>query len=231
MGWFKNKVFWWALLGFTVVSVPVAILSPLLAQPHGSSSSPLYNHHVHVIGDSQVVGPFGEQLGILLLNRGASRYTREAHVGWGVDEWSRRLPRLLRALEQSRPSLILVALGGNDTHRIRSREPEFRSEVSALFFGLCQHTRVIWIGPATVYPRGDDTRELVSRAILEEIGEENFVDSQGVTSRIGPREGRQPDGLHFNRTGGLRWATGILPELERKLSMVDNTCGLDEPGC
>jgi lysophospholipase L1-like esterase len=217
------------LLGAIVVTTFLTLWSVSLTMAHGQGSprSALDDHRVVLIGDSQVAGAFGREMGPQLIARGVVYYTRSGQVGWGVNRWWRVRNQLRRLIRRHQPSLLLVELGGNDWER--SARSDYEEEVRRFWNYLneeMQHVhnetetkwRVVWISPAQVVGRRgaemQPGRDRAARKIRSVVTDRNYVESRDVTGTFG----RTPDGLHFTAVGARDWARAVVPRIETCLN-------------
>jgi lysophospholipase L1-like esterase len=187
----------------------------------GSPRSPLDNHRVFVFGDSQVAGAFGNALTNEMVAAGATYYTRAGQVGWGVKRWLDHTSEITRLMNRHRPTLVLIALGGNDAGRsARESYPgivarlwdHVNDQMETLHENTDVNWRVMWIGPSrSVGPASDiqPGRERAGGVIHNVVGEENYVNSFDLTGEYG----RTSDGVHFTPEGGADWARRIMPRI------------------
>lgn len=207
------------LIFVTVIFVPNSVAG------QGSPRTPLENHRVLLLGDSQVAGNFGRAMTYELTANGVEYFARSGRVGWGVPRYLANLRTTSDLIHRHTPTLLLVELGGNDFNR--SSRDDYVDEVRRLwnFFNEemeeiheDDHTnwRVIWISPATtVGPAADiqPGRDRAATTILSVVTDRNYVESRDITGEFG----RTPDGLHFTSEGGSDWARRLIPRLERCL--------------
>ena len=214
----------------------VAYISPPEAQgqqvqqadfAQGTHRSPLENHRVLLLGDSQTAGPFGRSMAWHLTSKGVGRYVAAGRQGWGVINWWQSRMQIARLLRQQEPTLLLIELGGNDWNRA-NRSREYKEMVQQFWDYLIQEMnlihstaavdwRIIWISPATVTgPRTNELqpgRDRAAQIIRSVTGERNYISSSNITSNFG----RTPDGLHFTHSGASDWARKLIPRIESRL--------------
>lgn len=189
---------------------------------YAQTESPLRDQRILLIGDSQVAGTFGSYLSVHAAANGATRFIRVGRQGWGVAQWESNGNRVKQLIEQHRPTLILVALGGNDYNR--SGRPDYALAVENLWNFIRENadvanttkmnTKYCWISPATAVGNSRHTqpgRIRAARIIRSVISERYYVESFDITGR----RGRTSDGLHFTHSGGNNWARHIIPRLEQ----------------
>ena len=225
----RLKFFWFAFV-FAVFSLTLSVV-PQTTKGQGSPRGALDDHRVLLIGDSQVVGPFGRELGYQLISKGVTHYYRTGQAGWGVPNWLNARQRVRNVILQHRPTLLLIELGGNDW--FRSARERYEVKVRMFWFFLNEQMRtahqnedigwrIVWIAPAHVgEPRGpaiQSGRDRAARTIQRVVTDRNFVESADVTRDITSMNGRSSDGIHFTLAGGHRWVQRILPRIEACLN-------------
>lgn len=180
-----------------------------LAESQGATN-PWQNKKVLAIGDSQMDGPFGVQLGETLRGQhGVTQYIRDGRTSWGVISWLRGRLRpdseqrttLNQLVTQHRPDIIVISLGGNDA----AQRADYEDKVRQLF-GQATASLVLWCGPPTAVGAASERqtrRSLAARKIQQVVGNTHFVDVRSVTNTT---NGRRPDGVHF-----LPSSTAIAP--------------------
>lgn len=151
-----------------------------------------------IIGDSQAAGPVGAALESRLRQEGY-QVARIGHSGHGAYDWTRMHWDEYESALRVGPDDVILIFGSNDPANEALRGALRRFKDSA--------TRVWYAGPpryrdATAQARGRGIREMVR----EEFGD-RFLDAYPYTGESVPRA---PDGLHFTRSGGEVWASGIL---------------------
>lgn len=183
-----------------------------LAESQGATN-PWQNKKVLAIGDSQMAGPFGAQLGEALRGQhGVTQYIRDGRTSWGVISWLRGRLRpdseqkatLNQLITQHRPDIIVMSLGGNDGSGA-ARRADYEAKVRELY-GQAVAPMVIWCGPPVAVAAASERqpgRDLAARKILQVVGAEHFVDVRSVTNTT---NGRSPDGVHFTAA-----STAIAP--------------------
>lgn len=222
------------------VTIPVAAPSTTAAQENydpsfdgntddaqGSPRSALDDQRVLLIGDSHVEGAPGRALAHHLTAAGATYYVRAGRVGWGVRNWYLARRQVNRLIREHQPTLLVLILGGNDWSRVETSAPntDYRRLVRDFWVyvtdSVDRHARAgsltsaCWIEPPSIVgPREDELqprRDAISRAILAETGEAQFVRSNDLTGTFG----RTPDGIHFTFGGANDWMRRTTPRLAR----------------
>lgn len=210
------------ILLMTVAILSLIFLAPGTVLGQGSYRTPLENHRILLIGDSQTAGNFGEAFGYEVTAYGVGYFARSGRVGWGVRRYLANSHVIRRLIREHRPTLLLVELGGNDF--ARSEREEYAEEVQRFWNQLNDQMarlheetevnwRIIWISPATaVGPSAhiQPGRDRVAEIILSVVTDRNYIESRDITSDFG----RTPDGLHFTPSGGLDWVRRLMPRLE-----------------
>lgn len=171
------------------------------------------------IGDSQVAGPYGRELGTIARERGGE-YVRDGRVGWGVGGWlagninGRRghasRPKVDELINRHNPDVILITLGGNDHQR--SANESYPDKVRTLYDLASQGGQVIWVTPPTAVGRSRNIqpgRDRVAEIIKSIVGA-SYIDSRDFTGE----GGRARDGVHFGPRGGRRFAESVASRLE-----------------
>jgi hypothetical protein len=172
------------------------------------------------VGDSQVVGPMGREIGRMIREAGASYYYNEGRASWGVYAWlNMRLrpgsplqPSLQDVIRVHRPDIILITLGGND-HSVGARNSNYIDKVREFYDIARGSARTIWTGPPTTVgenARIQPGRDIVTEKIKSVVGG-NFVENRDLTGEAN----RDSHGLHFTLRGGREWAESLLTRIER----------------
>jgi len=187
----------------------------------GSPRSPIDNHRVFLLGNSQVAGAFGVGMLAHITATGATYFARAGEPNWGVDDWWRNRHNVDRLFRRHHPTLVLIELGGNDFQR--SARLDYNVEVRNFWNYVLEQAElnkpegttlsVCWISPATVV--GDAApiqpgRDRAARIIRETIGSAYYVESRDITGDFG----RTADGIHFTHGGGMDWASRAIPRIE-----------------
>lgn len=187
----------------------------------GSPRSPIDNHRVFLLGDSQTSGAFGVGMLAYITATGATYFARSGEPNWGVDDWWRNRHNVNRLFRRHHPTLVLIELGGNDFQR--SARLDYNVEVGNFWNHVLEQAElnkpegtilsVCWISPATAV--GDAAqiqpgRDRAARIIRETIGGAYYVESRDITGDFG----RTADGIHFTHGGGMDWASRAIPRIE-----------------
>lgn len=110
-----------------------------------------------------------------------------------------------------RYDVTLVALGTNDWGH-PSGLLERAAEGLLRRLGDITADRVIWLGPPAVVPGDVDLQlQRVDRCLFSVVGRRDYVSTRIVTDGMS-RDGRTPDGVHFNRRGA-EWTSAALVDL------------------
>lgn len=208
---------------FLSLFLSLAILLPGLTYAQGSPRTPLENHRVLLLGDSQVAGAFGSALIYELIACGVTYCTRSGQEGWGIVRWWQNRGEVRRLILTHQPTLVLLAFGGNDHER--SNRADYSVEIQN-FWDFVQEQmryvhgrnrsvpwRVLWISPATAVGPSiglQPGRDRVAEVIHQVVTSRNYVESRDVTGFYG----RTPDGIHFTYGGGIEWARLLRPRIE-----------------
>lgn len=186
---------------------------------------------VLVIGDSHVVGAYGDELDRLLRVRGcivrtvgssgatASSYlsglgTRAGYVDHKRDGRVERVdvhdtPKLEDLVAQENPDTLVVCLGANFRNapvEIMHRQVEQLGKIAR-----AHRLTLIWVGPPLTrrdqdgtnrLPRFDSDLESQVRAYGR------YLSSAPFTSKYAGR-----DGIHYNGPAGRKWAQGVVSRL------------------
>lgn len=215
----KNRLFY-TLLSFTTFVAILLFTQPVFSQ--GSARTPLEDHRVLLLGDSQVAGAFGTAMTYELTAHGVVYYTRSGQPSWGVPRWLANRTEIRRLIQRHEPTLLLIELGGNDF--LRSRRTDYVDEVRELWDYVNQQMqeihgdsdtnwRIIWIAPATTVGSAADIqpgRDRAAETILSVVTDRNYVESRDITGEFG----RTADGIHFTSEGGADWARRVRPRIE-----------------
>lgn len=191
------------------------------SEADNTERNPFSGKRVLLFGDSQVAGPWGTKLGELLRGtHGASYFAKEGRVSWGVISWLNRkltsdsplMPSIEDLINQHRPDIIIISLGGNDGSSGRARRADYESKVQELFQKCTSRASVvIWSGPPTAV--GAATSRQAGRAVaaqkINTVVGNVFVDVFAVTNTT---NGRRPDGVHFNASSTALepWANLVI---------------------
>lgn len=173
-----------------------------------NQTNPWERKKVLLIGDSQAAGPFGIELGQTLRGQHRiSQYIQEGRVSWGVYSWlngrlragSPNKPKLEDLINQNRPDIIIISLGGNDGSSGAARNRDYEQKVRELF-NTAKHgsEMVIWSGPPTAVLQGarlQAGRSIAAEKIRTVVGN-SFVDVSSITNTT---VGRDRLGVHFTR--------------------------------
>lgn len=197
--------------------MPLFLFLLLLAENTTSEVSPpiqpsFENEIVLHIGDSQARGPFGYHLGRLVTTEGhATSYEVHGEIGKGIDWWMAR-NRITRIIQQVRPTIIIVSLGGNDARQFQNQPEQYRTKLSQFIQVLADNADlVIWNTPP-VATKGNAYLQPARDAITEELFSQQEHNSKLIV--IDTRENpanydsslRTGDGIHFTYQGGRTWA-------------------------
>jgi len=191
-----------------------------------------------MIGDSQVVGPYGAEIHRLLSDTGAAVEqvgVAGASPGWfmqgtvGRSGWIERhadgrvtrpddwraphaTPRLDELVRHHRPDLVVISLGGN----MRGyNEAWITSQTRALLaVAASSGAQVVWVSSPERRADDADPRayQAFTRALREAVGDDaQFVDSSRHSDYAGH------DGVHYAGTLGTEraqaWARGVFGEI------------------
>jgi lysophospholipase L1-like esterase len=183
--------------------------------------NPWQGKRVLLMGDSQVAGPFGAKLGeILRGSHGVAYFAREGRVGWGVKSWlngklspsSPSMPSIQDVINQHRPDIVVISLGGNDGSNGVARRVDYELKVRELYNIVNQSVNfIIWSGPPSAVGTSTSKqpgREIAARKIQQVVADK-FVNVFSLTQTT---EGRARDGIHFtNSSPSLApWAEEVI---------------------
>jgi len=189
---------------------------------------PFREQRVVLLGDSQTIGPLGVVLEQHFLeDSGVSTFNRIGMRGWGFYRWNRHRERIDSFIQNNRPTIILILMGGNDWSRAHRSDIDrtiedfwnYIHEVGSTYSR--GRLTVCWIeSPAIIEAASTRTR-----AETREITEGRFIVSQAIERVIGSNffvntsdtvisTGRAEDGIHFRTSGAEIWYQQVMPRIE-----------------
>lgn len=159
-----------------------------------------------IIGDSQANGlirPLSELLQSLKIRiTGSTAHTGQQTI------WFAREQIVKRLVDDHRPSLVLIIMGGNDAQR--SLETWLPGVQEVVKQAKSRGAKVIWIG--TAFSTRSDVQERHERvahwqeSVLPQLNV-TWIDSMPMTQH------GHSDGVHFTQAGYRAWANAIVEEL------------------
>lgn len=169
-------------------------------------------------GDSQAAGYPGRHIEYRMTNLGCIHDRSMAESGSSVKDWIHRKGRLAIKVEQFKPTIIILNLGGNDSKRAKTLA--LSEDIAELIHWLSYlPAQIIWIGPPKSCGKTQKdieraiNRKIVSQKIMDIVGPDIFIDS----SEISCKYKRCSDGIHFTHDGARQYIDEIFPTIEKML--------------